>query len=157
MVVRFPITEEGLEALNKELMHFKKIERPAIIKAIASARALGDLSENAEYHSAKEKQGYIEAKISDLESKVTRSEVINYKGNTSNIIQFGAKVLLLDNDSNTEVKYHIVGDYEADLSKNMISITSPLAKAMVGKMVGNEIELSIPKGIKYYEILKIEY
>ena len=154
---KYPITPQGLDNMHKELLKLKTFDRPRIIEAIAEAKAQGDLSENAEYASAKEEQGMIEAKISDLESKTTSAEVIDPADIKSDKIQFGATVTLLDVDINSFKKYKIVGDFESDLSKGYISIFSPLANAMLGKQVGDEVESQTPKGLKYYEVNKIEY
>ncbi len=157
MTARFPITPEGLKRLEKELHHFKTIERPAIIKAIAEARAHGDLSENAEYSAAKEKQGFIEAKINDLQAKHGRAHVIDIATIESEHVQFGATVKIVDEESEVEIVYKIVSDFEADLDKGHISHASPVAKAMMGKKVGSSVEVVTPKGHKYYEILSVEY
>lgn len=157
MLDKFPITPLGYEKMKAELVALKLIERPAIINAIAEARAHGDLSENAEYHSAKEKQGFIEAKIADLESKIARAEIINVSSLSGEKVIFGATVTLIDEDTEEQVLYKIVSEYEADLSKGFISIVSPLAKAMIGKDQGQSIEVNTPKGIRYYEILKVEF
>lgn len=154
---RIPITPKGYQMLLEELTHLKSIERPAVIAAIAEARAHGDLSENAEYSAAREKQGFIEAKIADLESRIARAEVIDVKELTGNRIKFGATVTLLNEENDSEVKYQIVGEYEADLNSGLISISSPLAKALLGKSVGDQIEVATPKGIKYYDVITITY
>ncbi len=157
MINRFPITPDGYKNMNNELQQLKNVERPAVIAAIAEARAHGDLSENAEYAAAKEKQGFIEAKISDLESKVARAEIIDSKDTQTDQIQFGAFVSLVDIESEKRVAYRIVGDYESDLSKGYISIYSPLSQALMSKREGDEVEVSTPKGIRYYEIIKVGY
>ncbi|MDJ1305594.1 MAG: transcription elongation factor GreA [Candidatus Midichloria sp.] len=154
---RIPITPKGYQRLLEELTHLKSIERPAVIAAIAEARAHGDLSENAEYSAARERQGFIEAKIADLESRIARAEVIDVKELTGNQIKFGATVTLLNEENDSEVKYQIVGEYEADLNSGLISISSPLAKALLGKSVGDQIEVATPKGIKYYDVITITY
>ncbi len=154
---RFPITPEGYKKLSDEIHHLKTVDRIAIIAAIAEAREHGDLSENAEYSAAKEKQGFIEAKIADLESKLARAEVIDYTGLQVKQVQFGAEVTLLDHEANKNITYRIVGDYEADLSKGLISISSPLSRALMGKASGDEVEAYTPKGTRYYEIIKIIY
>lgn len=154
---RFPITPDGFKRLETELHTLKVVDRPAIILAIAEARAHGDLSENAEYHSAKEKQGFIEAKISDLQSKFSRAHVIDIDIIESDIVQFGARVSIIDEDSNEETVYRITSEYEADLTKKHISISSPMARAMIGKKVGDSIEVSTPKGTKSYEVLSISF
>ncbi|AEI88514.1 transcription elongation factor GreA [Candidatus Midichloria mitochondrii] len=154
---RIPITPKGYQRLLEELTHLKSIERPAVIVAIAEARAHGDLSENAEYTAAREKQGFIEAKIADLESRIARAEVIDVKELTGSQIKFGATVTLLNEENDSEVEYQIVGEYEADLNSGLISISSPLAKALLGKSVGDQIEVATPKGIKYYDVITITY
>ncbi len=157
MSARFPITPEGHKRLEKELHHFKTVERPAIIKAIAEARAHGDLSENAEYSAAKEKQGFIEAKINDLEAKLSRAHVIDITTIDSEHIQFGATVKVVDEESDVEITYKIVSDFEADIGKGHISHGSPVAKALIGKKIGSSVEVITPKGTRYYEVLTIEY
>ena len=155
---RIPITPQGYQKLSEELAHLKGVERPAVIHAIAEARAHGDLSENAEYSAAREKQGFIEAKISDLESRIARAEIIDIKAlSGEKRIKFGARVTLLNEENDQEVKYQVVGEYEADLNSGLISISSPLAKALLGKSVGDQIEVCTPKGIKYYDVIAITY
>ena len=154
---RFPISPAGYKKLEAELQQLKTVERPAVIIAIAEARAHGDLSENAEYSAAKEKQGFIEAKISDLESKLSRAHVIETSSIESDHIQFGAFVRIIDEETEEEIEYTLVSDYEADLEKKHISIASPVAKALMGKKVSDSIEVHTPKGTKYYEILHVEY
>ena len=154
---KFPITPEGYLKLEKEIKYLKTVARPAIIKAIATARQFGDLSENAEYHSAREKQSLTESKLLDLEDKFSRSEVINYKQFTDKKIKFGATVKLVDNYSDEESIYNGVGEYEADISKKRISILSPIAKALIGKTIGDVVEVKTPKGNKSYEVLDVEY
>jgi transcription elongation factor GreA len=155
---KFPITKEGYLKLEEELRHLKNVERPAISKAIAEARELGDLSENAEYHAARERQSFIEGRIIELEDKFARADVIDLTklvGSTD--IKFGAIVDLIDDDIEQEVKYKIVGEYEADLNNGMISVVSPLARALIGKKVGDYIEVVTPKATKSYEIVAIKY
>lgn len=154
---KYPITPKGIERMNDELMKLKNSDRPRIIQAIAEAKAQGDLSENAEYTAAKEEQGMIEARISDLESKIALAEVIDPAEIQSDKVQFGATVTLIDTDTDELKTYRIVGDFESDISKSMISIFSPLAHAMLGKKVKDEVEAQTPRGIKYYEVQKIEY
>jgi transcription elongation factor GreA len=154
---KFPITPEGYERLNQELHKLKTVERPAVITAIAEARAHGDLSENAEYSAAREKQGFIEAKIADLESKLSRAEVIDIKDLSGDKIVFGATVTLVDEETDEEMVYKIVSDFEADIAKGAISIFSPVAKALLGKFKGDSIEVHTPKGIKYYEVLNVAF
>lgn len=153
---KFPITAEGFEKMEAELKHYKSVERPNIIEAIAEARAHGDLSENAEYHSAREKQSFIEGHILDLEDKVSRSEVIDVASLSGDSVKFGATVTIVDDDDK-ESTYQIVSEFEADLEQNRISITSPIARALIGKSVEDYVEVTTPKGEIGYEILKVEY
>lgn len=157
MTNRFPITPAGYKKMNDELLQLKNIDRPSTIAAIAEARAHGDLSENAEYAAAKEKQGFIEAKITDLESKIARAEIIDTSDLQGDQVQFGAFVSLIDIENGKSVTYRVVGDYESDISKGYISIYSPLAQALMGKKAHDEIEVNTPKGPRYYEIVKISY
>ncbi len=154
---RFPVSPAGLKKLEEELLALKTVERPAVIRAIAEARAHGDLSENAEYHAAKEKQGFIEAKIQDLEFKKSSAQIIDISKLDPNQVQFGATVTVVDEESNETFKYEIVSEFEADTVRGKISIGSPLAKAMLGKKVGETIEVVTPKGEKYFEIRHIAY
>ena len=154
---KFPITHEGFEKLGAELKKLKMTDRPDIIKAISEARELGDLSENAEYHAAREKQGFIEGKIVELEDKLARSEVIDISKLSNDTVKFGATVLIVDTETNLKNTYKIVGEYEANLDKGLISISSPIAKALIGKNKDNFIEVTTPTGIKEYSILDIEY
>lgn len=153
---KFPITQEGFLRMEAELKDLKSNQRPQVSKEIAVAREHGDLKENAEYHAARDKQSFIEGRIADLEAKIAGAEVIDVSKLSGNIVKFGATVTLADEDDN-EVTYQIVGEYEADLEKNRISIVSPMARAMVGKSVGEEIEVHTPRGTKDYEILSAEY
>lgn len=152
----FPITRKGLEKLEQELKKLKFQDRPDVIKAIAVARDQGDLSENAEYHAAREKQGFIEGRIIDLEDKVSRAEIITTPIDQDKVL-FGATVYLLDQDNDKHITYTVVGEYESDISKGMISIISPLGRALISKKVGDIIEVVTPKNILNYEILKVEY
>ena len=157
MVDRFPISKEGMNKLEIELKNLKTVERVNVIKSIAEARAHGDLSENAEYHAAKEKQGFIEAKISELENKISRAEIIDISQVQGDQVKYGASVRLLDEDDEKEIAYKLVSEYESDISKGMISITSPLAKALIGKKAYESLEFNTPRGIKYYKILSVDY
>ena len=157
MVERFPISKEGMSKFEIELKHLRSVERVNVIKSIAEARAHGDLSENAEYHAAKEKQGFIEAKISELEDKISRAEIIDISQVRGEQVKYGASIRLLDEDTEKEIAYKIVSEYESDASKGMISITSPLAKALIGKKVNEYLEFNTPKGIRYYKILSVDY
>lgn len=154
---KVPMTKKGVERLQKELKNLKVVERPAIIAAIAEARAHGDLSENAEYHAAREKQSFIEGRIQELEYAVSCAEVIDTAALKGDKVVFGATVLLMDEDTEAEQTYQIVGQYEADLEHGLISIQSPLARALIGKSVGDSVEVASPKGGKSYEILDVEY
>ena len=154
---KFPLTKQGFLALDEELKNLKGVERPNIIAAIAEARSHGDLSENAEYSAAKEKQSFIEGRIQDLEAVLSRAQVIDVSGTKSDVIRFGATVLVADEDTDDEKRYQIVGDYEADIEKNKISLSSPLAKALIGKEVGDTAEYVAPGGKKSFEILEIKY
>ena len=153
-----PITKRGAELLKEELHHLKHVERPAVINAIAEARAQGDLSENAEYDAAKEKQGFIEGRIQELESKLSAAQIIDPATlDISGRIVFGATVDLEDLEDGTKFTYQIVGDDEADIKHKKISINSPIAKAFIGKAVGDVAEVNTPGGAKSYEILDIKY
>lgn len=154
---KIPMTALGLERLEKELKNLKSIERPAIIEAIAEARAHGDLSENAEYAAAKEKQSFIEGRIQELEAVISRADVIDVQAMTGDTVRFGATVTVVDEDSEEELRYQIVGDYEADIKRNLISTSAPIGRALIGKKVGSSIEVATPKGAKFYEILIVEY
>ena len=152
---KVPMLEEGHRKLNEELTRLKR-ERPEIVEAIEAARAHGDLSENAEYHAAKERQGHIEATIADLEDRLSRAMVIDPKTLSGDKVVFGATVTLLD-ENDKKVKYQIVGQTEADAKIGRISYSSPLGRALIGRSVGEEVEVSAPSGDKYYEIEKIEF
>lgn len=154
---RVPMTVEGHAALEVELQRLKSEERPRIIQAIAEARAHGDLSENAEYHAAKEAQGMNEAKVAELEDKLGRADVIDPKSLSGDTVKFGATLSLEDEDTEEKVKYKIVGEMEADVKAGKVSITSPIARALIGKSVGDVVEVTTPKGARSYEILKIEW
>ncbi len=153
---KIPVTSLGLETIKAELMKLKTEERPAVIKAIADAREHGDLSENAEYHAARERQSFIEGRVAELEDVVSRAEVINAVQITGETITFGTSVLVADEDTDDESEYAIVGPYEADLSKGLISTSSPIAKALIGKRVGDSVEVTTPRGLKSYEVLSIK-
>jgi transcription elongation factor GreA len=154
---RVPMTIEGLKKLEAELYRLKSEERPRIIQAIAEARAHGDLSENAEYHAAKDAQGMNEARVADLEDKVSRAEVVDTSKLSGNMIKFGATVTLVDEDTEEKVKYKIVGDLEASVREGKISISSPIARALIGKSKGETAEVTTPKGPRSYEVLKVEW
>ncbi|MDD2815823.1 MAG: transcription elongation factor GreA [Thiotrichaceae bacterium] len=153
-----PMTVGGAQKLRDELQHLKSVERPRIIQAIAEARALGDLKENAEYHAAREQQGFAEGRIAELESKLSLSEIIDVKTlNANGRVVFGATVQLLNLETEEEVAYQIVGDDEADLKINLVSINSPIARALIGKQAGDEVVVKAPSGDKDYEILEVKY
>ncbi|NRA73943.1 MAG: transcription elongation factor GreA [Rickettsiales bacterium] len=154
---RFPITKEGFEKLSNELKQLKVVERPAVIAAISEAREHGDLSENAEYQAAKEKQGFVESRIIELEDKLARSEVIDVSKLSGDTVKFGAYVNLIDLDTNKKIAYQIVGDYESELAEEKVSLNSPIARAMVGKNKGEIIEVGAPSGIKEYKILEVNF
>jgi len=156
-VQKFPMTASGLVALEDELRNLKANERPAIIRAIAEARAHGDLSENAEYHAARERQSFIEGRIAELEEITSAAEVIDPSMLSGDTVKFGATIHLVDEDTEIEVCYQIVGMHEADIKRSRLSITSPLAKALISKRVGDTVAVPAPGGDKSYEILKITY
>lgn len=154
---RIPMTPEGYEKLKEELERLIKIERPAIIKAIAEARAHGDLSENAEYHAAREKQSFIEGRIQELQAKLSRAQVIDPSKINHNKVAFGAKVRVLDLETNEEKEFHLVGPEEADVKNGKISITSPVGRALIGKEVGEEVIIKAPAKTFNYEIISISF
>ncbi len=154
---KFPLTKVGFEALEQELKNLKGVERPNIIAAIDEARSHGDLSENAEYSAAKEKQSFIEGRIQDLEAVLSRAQVIDVAKSHYDAVRFGATVTVADEDTDEEKTYQIVGDYEADIEKNKISLSSPLAKALIGKEVGDTADYMAPGGRKSFEVVEIQY
>jgi transcription elongation factor GreA len=155
---KLPMTFEGLQRLQDELKNLKTVERRAVIKAISEAREHGDLSENAEYHAARERQGFIEGRIKELEHKVACAEVIDVKSLSGTIIKFGATVRLSDEETGDEATYQIVGVDEADIKQGLLSVNSPLARALIGKTVGESCDINTPKnGHKYYEIIEVLY
>ena len=154
---RIPMTADGYKALEVELNQLKNVDRHEIIKAIAEARAHGDLSENAEYHAAKEKQSFIEGRVIELEDYIGRADVIDISKLSGNSVKFGATVTLVDEDTDAKRKYQIVGDFEADATRGRISISSPIARALIGKSKGDTVEVAAPGGARSYEILKVEF
>jgi len=154
---KIPMTAEGLAVLEKERRHLKDVERPAVSKAIGIAREHGDLKENAEYHAAKDKQGFIEGRLKELESVISHSEVIDPATLSGTVIMFAATVMLVDEETDEEVTYKIVGSHEADISAGKLPVTSPLAKALIGKTLGDSVEVHTPKGVKYYEVVSVEF
>lgn len=154
---KFPITLDGYQKLEADLKKLKNEERPAIIQAIAEARAHGDLSENAEYHSAKDRQGWIESQILELEDKFTRAEVIDVAKLNGKTVKFGATVTLIDEDTEEKKVWQIVGDFEADIKERKISISSPIARALIGKDEGDSAEVAAPNGARVFEIAKVKF
>jgi transcription elongation factor GreA len=152
-----PISAEGLDALKRELADLMTSGRRAIAKRILVARELGDLSENAEYHAAKERQAFIEGRVAELEDKIARAEVIDVSKLSGSIVRFGATVTLVDEDTDEKVTYQIVGADEGDIAKGLLSITAPLARALIGKTKGDSVEVSTPGGSKAYEITRVVY
>ncbi len=153
---KVPMLAEGHRRLSAQVKHLKQVERPAIVEAIESARAHGDLSENAEYHAAKERQGQVEATIADIEDQLSRAMVIDPTTLSGNKVVFGATVTLVDEDDR-QVRYQLVGQVEADAKDGKISYNSPLGRALIGREVGDEVEVSTPSGDRYYEIEKVEF
>jgi transcription elongation factor GreA len=157
-VNKVPMTVAGAEQLKAELARLKSVERPRIIQAIAEARAHGDLSENAEYHAAKEQQGFIEGRIKELDNVLASAQIIDPKTvNANGRVVFGATLDLMDEQSGQQVTYQIVGDHEADIAKGKISVSSPIARALIGKEEGDVVEVQVPGGVRQYEILEIKY
>jgi transcription elongation factor GreA len=154
---KVPMTAEGYAALDAELKRLKTEERPAVIAAIAEARSHGDLSENAEYHAAKERQSFIEGRVAELEDKLARAQVIDVAKLSGKAIKFGATVTVMDEDTEGEAVYKIVGEDEADVRAGKVSITSPIARALIGKEEGDVVEVAAPGGAKSYEILKVQW
>jgi len=153
---KFPLTRRGFEALETELRQLKSVERPAVIRAIAEAREHGDLSENAEYHAAREKQSFIEGRVKELESLIGRAEVID-PSKFSGSIKFGATVTIADEDTDEERTYQIVGEAEANIEKGLLNLKSPIARALIGKDEGDSVEVRTPGGERSYEVISIVY
>jgi transcription elongation factor GreA len=151
------MTLAGYNQIQTEIKELKSVERPAIIQAIAEAREHGDLKENAEYHAAREKQSFVEGRIVDLEDKLSRIDVIDPAKMAGETVKFGATVRVVDNDTDIEHDYQIVGEYEADFEKGKLALTAPLSRALINKRVGDTAEFTTPKGKKSYEVLKVEY
>ena len=152
---KIPFTHTGLEVLKVELPKLKSEDRPAVIKAIAEAREHGDLSENAEYHAARDRQSFIEGRVAELEDVISRAEVIDPSKLSGETVTFGTSVEVADEETDQESRYSIVGPYEADLSRGLISTSSPIAKALIGKRVGDSVEVRTPGGIKSYEVISV--
>lgn len=154
---KIPMTIDGYNRLSEELRYLKTVERPAVIKAIAEAREHGDLSENAEYHAARERQSFIEGRVGELEDKIARADIIDVSKLSGNQVVFGAIVTLIDEDTDEKIKYQIVGQDEADIKNGRLSISAPLARALIGKQVDATIEVTTPGGSKSYSIEKIAF
>lgn len=154
---KVPMTPSGYAGLEEELKRLKSVDRPEIIKAIAEAREHGDLSENAEYHSARERQSFIEGRVLEIEGQMSRADVIDPKKLSGNTIKFGATVKLVDEDTDEEKTYRIVGEVEANIEAGQLNINSPLARALIGKEVGDSVEVSTPSGGRCYEVLEIRF
>jgi transcription elongation factor GreA len=154
---KVPMTVIGHARLEEELRNLKSVERPAIIEAISEARSHGDLSENAEYHAAREKQSFIEGRIQDLEDKISRADVMDPAKISGDTIKFGATVKVSDDDTGEKKTYQIVGEYESDFDKGLLALTAPLSRALIGKRPGDTAEVTTPKGSKSYEVLSVEY
>ena len=154
---KLPMTAEGLKSLEDELKRLRGEERPAVIKAIEVAREHGDLSENAEYHAARDRQSFIEGRLAELEDMISRADVIDPRALSGKIVRFGATVKLADEDTDEESTYQIVGSHEADVESGRLSLTSPLARALIGKTVSDSVEVTTPGGSKSYEVLKVTY
>ena len=154
---KVPMTAEGYHALDEDLKRLKTVERPAVIAAIGEARLHGDLSENAEYHAAKDRQGWIEGQIAEIEDKMARAQVIDVSKLSGKQVKFGATVSVIDEDTEEKARYQIVGEHEADVRSGKVSIASPIARAMIGKESGDVVEVNTPGGVKAYEILKVEW
>lgn len=154
---KIPMTRAGADALEKELKKLKSVERPAVIQAISEARAHGDLSENAEYSAAKERQSFIEGRIQELESVISAIQIIDPSTFSGSTVRFGARVLIVDENTDVEVSYQIVGHYEANADQGLISLNAPIGKALIGKAVGDSVEVRTPQGLRSYEILEVIY
>ena len=151
------MTRAGFARLEEELKRLKGVERPAVIQLLEEARAHGDLSENAEYHAAKERQAFIESRVAELNSKVSRAQIIDTSTISGKTVKFGATVTVVDEDDGSEMQFQIVGEDEADIKKKRLSVGSPLARALIGKIVGDEVEVATPSGGKFFELLKVQY
>ena len=152
-----PMTLEGHSRLEEELRHLKSEERPAVIRAIAAAREHGDLSENAEYHAARERQAFIEGRVETIEDLLSRAEVIDVKALRGKVIRFGATVAVVDDETDVKTSYQIVGEHESDVRSGRLSVMSPMARALIGKTVGDAIEVVTPGGVRSYEVVSVRY
>ncbi len=156
-MTKIPMTATGYNRLQEELKRLKTVDRPAVIRAIAEARDHGDLSENAEYHAARERQSFIEGRVLELEDKIARAEVIDPSKLSGKIVKFGATVTLADEETDEKVVYQIVGEDEADIAQKRLSVTSPLARALIGKSIGESVEVTTPRGARAYEVVKVAF
>ena len=154
---KIPMTEDGQKRLIEELKILKTVERPLIVKAIADARSNGDLSENAEYHAAREKQSFIEGRVAEIEDIISKAEIIDVTLLSGSVVKFGASVTIINLEDKKESKYQLVGEFEADIESKKISVTSPIARALIGKKKGDYIEVSTPRGITSYEIKSVRF
>ena len=154
---KVPMTADGYTRLQEELKHLKTVERPAVIRAIAEAREHGDLSENAEYHAARERQSFIEGRVLELEDRISRADVIDVTALSGDSVKFGATVKLADEDTDEEATYQIVGQDESDIKAGRLSVTAPLARGLIGKSVGDVVEVTTPNGSKSYEVMDIRF
>jgi len=156
-MTKIPMTADGFNRLQDELKRLKTMDRPAIIRQIAEARTHGDISENAEYHAARERQSFIEGRVIELEDKIARAEIIDVSKLSGKVVKFGATVTLEDEETEEEAVYQIVGEDEADISKGRLSVTSPLARALIGKSIGDSVEVTTPRGGRSYEVVKVRF
>ena len=154
---QIPVTKNGFEKLSKELEHLKKVARPEVIEAIAAAREHGDLKENAEYHAAREQQSFVEGRIKELEAVTGRAQIIDPSTLNGDTVKFGATVTIVDEETDEETTYQIVGEYESDFENGKLSMTAPVARALIGKAEGDSVTVKTPKGPRNYEILSVEY
>lgn len=157
MMQNEPVTTHGFDRLETELKHLKTVERPAVIKALTEAREMGDISENAEYHAAKERQSFVETRVAQLEGKISRAKVIDVTKLSGKQVKFGATVGLVDDDTDESLRYQIVGVDEADIREGRLSVTSPLARALIGKVKGDNVEVTTPGGSKSYEVVSVRF
>jgi transcription elongation factor GreA len=156
-MTKIPMTVEGYNHLHEELKRLKTVERPSVVRAIAEARTHGDLAENAEYHAARERQSFIEGRLAELEDKIARAEVIDVSKLSGSVVKFGATVTLADEETDEEQTFRIVGEDEADIKDGRLSVTSPLARALIGKGEGESVEVSTPRGNKSYEVVTVAF
>lgn len=156
-MAKVPMTAGGFTRLQEELKRLKTVDRPAIIRAIAEAREHGDISENAEYHAARERQSFIEGRVLELEDKIARAEVIDVSKLSGKVVKFGATVTLADEETDEETVYQIVGEDEANIGEGRLSVTSPLARALIGKAIGESVEVTTPRGARAYEVVKVRW